>query len=58
MTSGESNGLVITNSELYSINTMYEGKYHPTIGTFGMWKNKSMEGLWTYNPNKKSTWSY
>jgi hypothetical protein len=58
MTSGKSQGLVISDSDLYSINTMYEGKYHPTIGTFGMHGNKSFEGLWSYNPNKKSTWSY
>jgi hypothetical protein len=28
------------------------------MGTFGMYKNKSFEGLWTFNPNKKKTFSY
>jgi hypothetical protein len=58
MSSGKSLGLVIENSEMFSPNVLNEGTYKPTIGTFGMYANKSIEGLWTYNPNSSTTWSY
>jgi hypothetical protein len=43
---------------MFSPNVLNEGTYKPTIGTFGMYANKSIEGLWTYNPNSSTTWSY
>jgi hypothetical protein len=49
---------VISNSALISPNKRNEGFYHPTIGTSGMYENKSLEGLWTFNPNNSFTWGY
>ena len=49
---------MISNSALISPNKRNEGFYHPTIGTFGMYENKSLEGLWTFNPNNSFTWGY
>lgn len=58
MQTGQSLGLLIENQKILSPNVLNEGTYHPTIGTFGMYANKSIEGLWTYNPTPNTTWSY
>jgi hypothetical protein len=45
---GQSRSLIIKDSEIYTINEVNEGTYRPTIGTFGMYTNKSIIGHWTY----------
>ena len=45
---GQGRSLIIKDSEIYTINEVNEGTYRPTIGTFGMYTNKSIIVLWTY----------
>lgn len=60
MTTGESQGLIIHGGDLIHINEVNEGTYHPTIGSFGKYEDKSIEATWTYNIENKdrTTYSY
>lgn len=60
MSTGASQGLLIHDGALINVNSINEGKYHPTIGSFGMYANKQIEAAWTYNikDSGRTTYSY
>lgn len=58
MSTGDTLGLLIHDDNLIHINTVNEGTYHPTIGSFGMYDNKNIEATWTYNIEDKNRTTY
>ena len=58
MQTGESQSLIVSNGKMIHKIDTAQGKYHPTIGSFGIHENRKIEVAWAYTPDNKTLYAY